>query len=351
MIALEFRDRLEEYITKDNNEEDMLEKICLKVHYYYCCGNSNLYKIKKIMDAYNDFFDYVMSKFDGENETILHDVKRYIMGCDIDYERNEIIKNKMKCWALFFDNVGIEPTLLGKLINRYKDEFVIRYSNENKKQISSIIYVEYLLFVKKLSIATQVEQIKIMEELKAKDVNFFQLFSEYLLTVFSENAFINRAINISDKYLEKLMDEEFLLVTTKELVDIFLKKERYIDYEEDIKRIYMIQKEIDIWIDINKLNNFISENKLALLKKSYLIEEAKKADNHLIKLTELGFSLETNKLIKVWESDMYLYESESEVLLPFTSNPVLISKYLFNKKFTLKERDFLIVFDKIETDE
>lgn len=347
MIALEFRDRLEGYITKNNNEEDMLEKICLKVQKYYCCGgNSNLYKIKKIIDAYNDF-DYVMSRFEGENETVLYDVKRYIMGCGIDSERSEVIENKMKEWALFFDKVGVEPSFLEKLINRYKNEFIIKYFNENKKHINPIIYVEYLLFVKKLSIATQVEQIKIMEELKATDVNLFQIFSEYLLTSSSENLFINRSINISDKYLEKLTDEEFLLVTIKDLVGRFLKKEKYIDYEEDIKRIYRIQNEVDIWIDINKLNNFISENKLALLKKAYLIEELKEDDKHLIKLTELGFSLAANKLIKVWESDIYLYESEKEVLVPVTSNPLLISKYLFNKNFTLKERDFLFVFEKI----
>lgn len=347
MITLELRDRLEGYITKNNNEDKMLEIIYLKVQkYYYGGGINSYYKINKIIDAYKNF-DYVMSKFDGENETILHDVKRYIMGCGIDSERSEIIENKMKEWALFFDKVGIEPSFLGKLINRYKDEFIVKYYNENKKQINPIIYVEYLLFVKKLSIATQVEQIKIMEELKAKDINLFQILSEYLLTSFSENTFINKSINISDKYLEKLTDEEFLLVTIKELVDRFLKKEKYINYEEDIKRIYMIQNEIDSWIDINKLNKFILKNKLELLKNVCLIEELKEADSHIIKLTEIGFSLATNKLIKVWESDMYLYESENQVLVPFTSNPVLISKYLFNKNFTLKERDFLIVFEWI----
>jgi hypothetical protein len=119
---------------------------------------------------------------------------------------------------------------------------------------------------------------------------------------------------------------------------------RYDDFVQDLERIYYVQNEFENWVDINKLKNFISQEKIVSLKEACLIEEIIEESTHLIKLTEIGFSLASNKLLEIWDSDIYFHETENEVFIPFNSNPLLLSKYIFNKNFILEKSDFLITF-------
>jgi hypothetical protein len=134
--------------------------------------------------------------------------------------------------------------------------------------------------------------------------------------------------------------------TIKDLFNRFFKQYNYLDYDKDIKRLYIVQNEISNWIDISKLNNLISERKIAILKNAYLLEEISEESIHLIKLTETGVSLATDSLLKDWENDIYFHEFENQVLIPFNCNPMLLSKYIFDDNFVLKERDFLIVLER-----
>ena len=144
------------------------------------------------------------------------------------------------------------------------------------------------------------------------------------------------------------MDEKFLLKTIRQLYIIAM-GHNYNDYVQDLERIYYVQNAFENWVDINKLKNFISQEKIVLLKEACLIEEIIEEYNHLIKLTEIGISLAANKLLEIWDSDIYFHETENEVFIPFNSNPLLLSKYIFNKNFVLEKSDFLIKFKRKNT--
>ena len=314
------RDSLEIYNTNNGEERDILDIIYRKVSKNYVAGSINSYKINKIIEAFNDF-NYVLMKFEYENEEILPDIKKYIMGDCLYDRRAKELESRMKEWVFFFQDIGIEQTFLDHLISKYRENFIIQYSKQEKKQLQTFIYLEYLFLVSNLSVATYTEQLKILEVFKATDKDLINLFSEYIIHSDKKNVFTNKLISIDDSYIEKLMDEDFLLKTIKDIVDIFINQYNYTDYEQDLKRIYSIQSEIDLWVDINKLNNFIAEEKLVVLKKAHLIDEINEEHNHIIQLTEIGISMVTNQFIRNWESEKYFYEDDNMVLIPFNSNP------------------------------
>lgn len=286
--------------------------------------------------------------FEYENEAILQDVKFYVMRCNIDSARTKEIENRMKEWGMFFNGVGIEPKFLRILSSRYRKEFIVESSKRHKKSVEFLIYLEYLFFVRNLSSASRAEQIKILEKLEADNESIWKIFSEYIINPQNENILANGFINISENYITKLMDEKFLLKTIRQLY-LILMGHSYNDYVQDLERIYHVQNEFENWVDINKLENFISQEKIVLLKEVGLIEEISEEYNHLIKLTEIGFSLAANKLLEMWDSDAYFYEAENEVLIPFNSNPLVLSRYIFNKNLTSEKSDFLIEFKRKET--
>lgn len=347
MTILSLRDSLEIYNTQNREERELLDLIYKKVSHEYTVSDSNIFKINKIVEAFNDL-EHILLHFEYENEVILQDVKLYIMRCNLDLKRTREVENRMKEWGIFFDGIGIEPTFTKTLRSRYRKEFVIQSSNRHKESLEFLIYLEYLFFVRNLSSPSRVEQIKILEELKVDDENTWKIFSEYIIDPQNENLLANGFINISENYITKLMDEKFLLKTIRQLYLIFM-GHIYNDYVQDLERIYHVQNEFENWVDINKLENFISQEKIVLLKKVGLIEEIIEEYNHLIKLTEIGFSLAANKLLEIWDSDIYFHETENEVFIPFNSNPLLLSKYIFNKNFILEKSDFLIIFKRKNT--
>lgn len=345
MKLVSLRDSLEIYDTKKSEDGGLMDTICKKVSKDYVAGGTNCYKINKIVESFDDF-NYVMMKFEGENEAILDDIKRYIMGCSFDSTKVNVIEAKMEEWALFFQGIGIEPTLLKPLINRYRENFITQYSTQVKSQLQPLIYLEYLLLIRDLSIATHAEQINILEEFKVKDEMSINLLCDYIISSGNGNIFTNKLINVSKIYVEKLTDERFLLNTIKDIFNSFAQQYNYNDYKEDLKKIYLVQGEIKNSVDINKLTNLISLEKLEILKELHLVEEINEDYTHIIKLTEIAFSMIINKFLESWENDNYFYENDNLVLIPFNSNPLRICKYLFNKNYILKERDFLIIFER-----
>lgn len=347
MTILSLRDSLEIYNTQNREDCELLDLIYKKISHEYTVSDSNIFKINKILEAFNDL-DHILMHFECENEVILQDVKLYIMRCNLDLKRTREVENRMKEWGIFFDGIGIEPIFTKTLSSRYREEFIIQFSKRHKKSLELLIYLEYLFFVRNLSSASRAEQIRILEELKIDNKNIWNIFSEYIIAPQNENILANGCINISENYIKKLMDEKFLLKTIRQLYLIFM-GHSYNDYVQDLERIYHVQNEFENWVDINKLENFISQEKIVLLKEVGLIEEIAEEYNHLIKLTEIGFSLAANKLLEIWDSDAYFYEAENEVFIPFNSNPLLLSKYIFNKNFILEESDFLITFKRENT--
>jgi hypothetical protein len=347
MTILTLRDSLEIYNTQNRDDCELLDLIYKKVSHNYTVSNSNLFKINKILEAF-DNLDHIFKYFEYENEAILQDVKFYIMRCNLDSARTKEVENKMGEWGIFFNGVGIEPTFSKTLSSRYRKEFITQFLNKHKKSLEFLIYLEYLFFVRNLSSASKVEQIKILDKLKDDNENICNIFSEYIIAPQNENVLTNGFINISENYIKKLMDEKFLLKTIKQLYVIFM-EHRYDDFVQDLERIYYVQNEFENWVDINKLKNFISQEKIVLLKEACLIEEIIEESTHLIKLTEIGFLLASNKLLEIWDSDIYFHETENEVFIPFNSNPLLLSKYIFNKNFILEKSDFLITFKRKNT--
>lgn len=346
MKILSLRDSLEVYNTSNSNDIKLLDTIYKKVSRDYTASSVNSFKINKILQAYNDF-EYVLKKFEFENLSILDDIKRYVMRANVNDDKVKEIETRMKEWALFFTNRGIEDSILEHLINRYRKDFVTQYTNLEKKELRSKIYIEYLFLIKDLwNSASNEEQIKVLEEFKGKNNRMVDIIISYLLDTDKENELTNKHVNISRKYIDNLMNKDFLLRTIKDLTDILAKSYNYADYIEDLQRIYFVLNNIFNWIDINKLYSFISEKKLNVLKELQLVSEIKKTDIHLIKLTELGYSLALNEFYKEWESDKYFYELDKEVFIPYDANPFIISKYIFNKQFSLKERDYLIIFER-----
>lgn len=347
MTILSLRDSLECYNTPEREDSELLDLIYKNVSHNYIVSDRNTFKIKKIVEAFNDL-DRILMYFEYENEAILQDVKLYVMRCNLDSARNKEIENRMKEWGMFFNGVGIEPTFSRVLSSRYRKEFIVQSSKRHKKSLEFLIYLEYLFFVRNLSSASRVEQIKILEELEVDDENIWKIFSEYIIDRQNENILANGFINISENYITKLMDEKFLLKTIRQLYLISM-GHNYNDYVQDLERIYYVQNKFENWVDINKLENFISQEKIVLLKEACLIEEIIEEYNHLIKLTEIGISLAANKLLEIWDSDIYFHETENEVFIPFNSNPLLLSKYIFNKNFVLEKSDFLIKFKRKNT--
>jgi hypothetical protein len=347
MTILSLRDSLEIYNTQNREDRELLDLIYRKVSHNYMVSDSDIFKLNKILEAFNDL-DHIIMHFEYENEAILQDVKLYIMRCNLNSARAKEVEHRMREWGMFFNCVGIEPTFSRILSSRYRKEFIIKSSKRHKKSLEFLIYLEYLLFVRKLSSASRVEQIKILEELEVDNENIWRIFSEYIIYPQNGNILTNGFINISEDYITKLMDEKFLLKTIKQLYHIFI-GHRYNEYVQDLERIYYVQNESENWVDINKLENFISQEKIVLLKEACLIEEIIEEYNHLIKLTEIGFSIAANKLLEIWDSDIYFHETENEVFIPFNSNPQLLSKYIFNKNFILEKSDFLIIFKRKNT--
>lgn len=346
MTILSLKDSLEIYNTPNREECELLDLIYKKVSRDYTVSDSNIFKINKIVEAFNDL-DRILMYFEYENESILQDVKFYVMRCNIDSVRMKEIERRMKEWGMFFNGVGIEPKFLRILSSRYRKEFIVQFSKRHKKSVEFLIYLEYLFFVRNLSSASRFEQIKILEKLEGDNESIWKIFSEYIIYPQNENILANGFININENYITKLMDEKFLLKTVRQLYLIFI-GHSYNDYVQDLERIYYVQNEFGNWVDINKLENFISQEKIVLLKDVDLIEEMDEEYNHLIKLTEIGFSLAANKLLEIWDSDAYFYETRNEVFIPFNSNPLLLSKYIFNKNFILDKNDFLITFKRKE---
>ncbi|AWK51082.1 hypothetical protein DIC82_08665 [Clostridium beijerinckii] len=344
---MSLRESLEIYNTTNREDCELLDLIYKKVSHNYTVSNINPFKIDKILEAFNNF-DHILMYFEYENEAILQDVKLYIMRCKLDLARTKEVENRLMEWGIFFNGVGIEPTFSERLSSRYRKEFIVQFSNEQKKSLEFLIYLEYLFFVRNLSCASQAEQIKILEKLKVDNKNICNIFIEYIIAPQNGNVFTNGFINISENYIKKLMDEKFLLKTIKQLYLIFI-GHSYNKYVQDLERIYYVQNEFENWVDVNKLKNFISQEKIVLLKEACLIEEIFEKYNHLIKLTKIGISLAANKLLEIWDSDIYFYETENEVFIPFNSNPLLLSKYIFNRNFVLEKSDFLITFKRKNT--
>ena len=90
----------------------------------------------------------------------------------------------------------------------------------------------------------------------------------------------------------------------------------------------------------------ISKKNLDLLKEAHLINETEYDNRYIYQLTEIGFAIVNNCFMDKWTSNKYLLESEDKVLIPFDSNPLIISKYIFNEEYKLIEEDFLFVFER-----
>lgn len=323
----------------------MLATICKNVSYVTCDGAVNSYYINKILEAFKDI-DNVLMNFEYKNEDIIDDIKRYIIGGKVEERKVKELEGRMKEWCLFFEDIGIEPSIYEQLATRYRKEFIIQYTKSEKKKIQPLVYLQYLFLIKKLTVATLEEQLGLIEDLKGKAPQLSNLFLNYITKPGNGNAFINRTYSISKTYVEKLQNEEFLIQTINEIFYGYLKQQCYEEYETDLKRIYFVQGNCENWVDMNKMNNFISDDKLALLKEAYLIDEIDEDHQHIVRLTDIAVSITLNRFIDKWESEKYYYESDKVALIPYNYNPLKISQYLFSENIVLKDSDFLIVFER-----
>lgn len=342
---MSLKDNLEIYNTNRDEDRKLLEVICTNVSRNYFPGNVNRFLINKIIDAFNDL-EYILSSFESKNEDLLYNIKKYILGCQLDINRIKEIQGIMKEWGLYFSEIGVEPTIKQILICRYRKEYITNFKNIKKKSYYSLVYIDYLLLVKKMRFANKEKQVQILESLRNKNKNMLEGFLNCLLEPSNENIIKNQVLVISEEYTRKLKHEKFLLKAIKEIFQENFNRYGYNNYEDDLKKIYLIQKDTECWIDIEKLNNLIENQNLKLLKDFDLIDEIKEENRHIIQLTEIALSIANNCFIKKWTSDEYLMEYEENVIVPFDANPLIISDYLFNKDYDLQEEDFLFIFTR-----
>ncbi|MEA4828120.1 MAG: hypothetical protein VB130_16100 [Clostridium sp.] len=342
---MSLKDSLEIYNTDRDEDHKLLEIICINVSRSYCPDSLNRFLINKIINAFNDL-EYIFTSFESKNENFLDNIKKYILGCQLDMNRIKEIQAIMKEWALYFPEIGIEPTIKQVLICRYRKEYITNFKNIKKKSYYSLVYIEYLLLVKKIRFSNKERQVQILEKLRNKNKNMLEGFLNCLLEPTNGNMIKNQVLVISEEYTRKLKDEKFLLKVIKEIFQENFNGYGYSNYEDDLKKIYLIQKDAEYWIDIEKLNNLIENQSLKLLKDFGLIDEIKEENRHIIQLTEIALSISNNCFTKKWTSDEYLMEYEDNVIVPFDANPLIISDYLFNEDYDLQEEDFLFVFTR-----
>lgn len=345
MIILSLKDNLEIYNTDRDEDHNLLEVICINVSRNYSPDSVNSFLINKIINAFNDL-EYVLRSFESKNEDLLYNIKKYILGCQLDMNRIKKIQSIMKEWGLYFSEIGVEPTIKQILICRYRKEYITNFKNIKKKSYYSLVYIDYLLLVKKMRFANKEKQVQILESLRNKNKNMLEGFLNCLLEPSNENIIKNQVLVISEEYTRKLKDEKFLLKAIKEIFQENFNRYGYNNYEDDLKKIYLIQKEYEYWIDIEKLNNLVVDKNLKLLKEFYLINDVKEENRHSIQLTEIALSIVNNYFAKKWTSDEYFVEHEDNVIVPFDANPLIISEYLFNEYYDLQEEDFLFVFTR-----
>lgn len=342
---MELREYLETYNTGKKEDSQVLEEICKNLSISCFRNTTNKYLIDKIVDAFTNI-DAILGRFENENEKILDETIRYMLDCKMEKEKVFRIQNILRKWALDFPNIGIVPSIKNSFIARHRDEYIIEHSKQEKKNSCERKYFKYLLFIKEIWESDKDSQIKVLEKYYGDNKEMSDWMIQYLLKPGSENKLnIEKTIIISETYVENLKKEQYLLKTIKDIYDAIFKKgyEKYID---DLNNIYLFQGNVENWLDISKLNGFISDENLNLLKDNYLVDEINDDFRRIIKLTEMGFSIVTEHIVEKWISDKYFIELEDTILIPCNCNPLIISKYIFDKRYILKGTDFLLSFEK-----
>lgn len=333
-----------ETLNNDRIEDSkFLDIICRNVSKNFCEGGTNKYKINMILSAF-DNKDCVLEKFEMKYKDGLDEIKKYILGCKLDKSLVDNIEDTMKKWGLFFENIGVEDSIRNFLVERYREEYNIALNY--KKKYVKYQYLDYMLLIKNLKEARKEKQLKILENLKKDNDKIFNWFGDFLIRSEAGKIVGSQQLMINEDYIKKLQNEEFLLNIIKEIyLESFKACDNY-NYQEDLKKIYTIQKDVSNWVDITKLNNLISKKNLDLLKEAHLINETEYVNRYIYQLTEIGFAIANNCFMNKCTSHKYLLEADNKVLIPFDSNPLILSKYIFNEEYKLIEEDFLFVFER-----
>lgn len=343
---MSLRDCLELYNTDKEEDNELLNRICrnVSVDYYPSANNKNL--IKKITEAFSNT-DLILSRFEEENENILDEIKKYILGCKLDDETTSIINDIMKKWAIYFTSIGVLPEIKPFLIARYRQEYVQKYFKQEKCEFPQTEYLKYLFFVKKMWEGDKGRQIEILEKYRSSNNRMLDWMIEYISKSNNENRLSkDAAMVISEEYIENLKDERFLLKTVNDIYDEIFRKDSYENYIDDLNKIYLIQENIDNWVDTNKLNSLITDCNLNLLKCAHLVDEVNLGYKKIIRLTEIGISIVTGRIVEKWLGDVYFIDLKSVVLIPRNCNPLIIAKYILDRNYILKGIDFLITLER-----
>lgn len=331
------------YNTDKVEDSILLDTIWRNVHNSFYGGSINKYKIEKILIAFNNI-ESILRKFEMEHEKGLFNIKKYILGCKLDKNISRNIENIMIEWGIFYKNIGFESSIKKLLIERYREEFNL--SVKCKKSFLKFKYLEYLLLIRALKEASKEKQLEIVEKLKNDDKESADNFMDFLLKSEVASFSKNQSLVINENYITKLSKEEFLLKFIKMTLEGNFDKYNYSNYEEDLKKILLVQKDVNYWIDMTKLDSLIDVENINLLTKFHLINNYRYKNRQLVKITELGLSIVKNHFIDSWDSNKYFSEYENKIIVAFDDNPLLICKYLFDENYNLKGDDFLFIFDK-----
>lgn len=336
---------LQIYNKNNQRHNELLERIYINVSKEYFPGK-NKYMINNIVTAFKNPSN-ILEKFDDKNINLLDEIKKYILSSCKDQEKILEIQKAMEEWGLFYFGIGIPTDIEKILVDRYRLDFVNKFNRKEKGNTKQLIYLEYLMFIKNIWKKNKEEQFLFIKKYNDTNTEFADLFVEYLLNCTRKCRLDkNRMILIENEYIENIQKDKFLIKTIIELYERLFENRKYNSYLNDIKRLHLIQRNIEEWIDLNKIGLFISNHKIELLKKEHLIEEFNSNYCRLIKLTDIGLSLAQGQFISKWATDRYYITNEKSRIIPHDYNPLIISRNIFNDEYNLIEKDFLLILEK-----
>lgn len=302
----------------------------------------SLYKIKNIIDFYNDDFDFVIEKNHyGLSNVIIKDLPNYIKNL------KEEVFNKVVDMFSFFILTNME--IYNKVFKKYNSLYSILFSNKNLEMFSHYVYEE-----------------KVLQEC----VNFCKLENVEYKEI--QDKIIKMYVDLANSIIENEDKSKAMrnLILYKSIL-LFMQKIQYFDYNkykvmqkkvENFSKQCLIENGIKIKIDIpyDNINSIINDKEISSeMKQIYLTHNLHKGKfvhysieviNHkknIYDMCEATCDVNENFTISVQNNLKYFHLIGSIMFGIYLHNKNHYNDYIFNLRKFIKK---VYMFFQIDLD-
>lgn len=333
----------------DSYDLEELNTVLRNVDNDYFRTESKLRCIQRIERAFTVNLDNILRFFYMENEELSKDFIARLFGGKVCSENLSKLKLALKRWGMCDETGEIFATLGNKLIDRYREKYIVSDLPIHKIDCIYPLHLELILFVYDIY-TKEFGQAEILENTRK---NIGRKNSDFIIEYLQVNKYIylnpvTKQFYIQNDYIDELMltEKNSTIAQIRSIIKFICEKINYKDYIDDLFKICRIQRNSKYWIDISNLD-IVNTSKLNLLKQLGLVNLYLEEGKTLLSLTNISFEIlgyDFNK--ENLECHNYYAEEENKIIVPYNYDIFQICNLLMNKKYKLIERDILLIFNK-----